>query len=168
MFKDLDWAVGKNSFCNHGKNLSPVGWSCRIRRLHIHWGVKNLPSSVQDMILNNLIVRSQTWDLGNVEYSFIVSPPRSTQNRTGSNWQSLIDRSNRIIWLFKFTAHKFIWISTDTWKYLKLLNLFDLHKNKLFKIELLDPLTVRNWHLIDLFVIHKGIWMYFTGCKKKS
>ena len=37
----------------------PVGWGCRIHRLHLCRGVTPSPISVLDMKLNNLMVRSQ-------------------------------------------------------------------------------------------------------------
>ena len=38
-------------------NLCPVGWSCRIHRLLLYSGVRHPPTSVLDMILNNLMMR---------------------------------------------------------------------------------------------------------------
>ena len=37
----------------------PVGWSCRIYRLHLCRGVGPTPMNVLDMTLNNLMVRFQ-------------------------------------------------------------------------------------------------------------
>ena len=37
--------------------VCPVGWGCRIHRLHICRGVRPSPMSVLDMTLNNLMVR---------------------------------------------------------------------------------------------------------------
>ena len=46
-----------------------VDWSCRIHRLHLCRGVRPPPTSVQDMTLNNLIVRFQwCWGFGEWQY----------------------------------------------------------------------------------------------------
>ena len=39
--------------------LSPVGWGCRIHRLHLCRGVRLPQRNIQDMTLNNLMVRLQ-------------------------------------------------------------------------------------------------------------
>ena len=40
------------------KLVFPVGWSCRIHRLHLFRGVR-APNECPDMTLNNLMVRFQ-------------------------------------------------------------------------------------------------------------
>ena len=43
----------------------PVGWGCRIHRLHLCRGVRPPSTSVLDMTLNNLMVRfQQCWSFG--------------------------------------------------------------------------------------------------------
>ena len=66
----------------------PVGWVCRINRLHLCRVVRPPPqTSVLDMTLNNLMVcSSNAGALGNAEYPFIAIAPRSTLARCGSTW----------------------------------------------------------------------------------
>ena len=45
--------------------VCPVGWGCRIHRLHLCRGVRFPPTSVLHMTLNNLMVRFQwCWSFG--------------------------------------------------------------------------------------------------------
>ena len=44
--------------------VSPVGWGCRIHRLHLCRGVRLPPTSVLDMTLNYLIMKLQSWNFG--------------------------------------------------------------------------------------------------------
>ena len=53
----------------------PVGWNCRIHRLHLCWGVRSPPTSVQDMTLNNQMVKFQY--CRSFEYPLIVIAPRA-------------------------------------------------------------------------------------------
>ena len=43
----------------------PVGWSCRLHRLHLYRVVSPHPMGILDMTLNNLMVRfQQCWSFG--------------------------------------------------------------------------------------------------------
>ena len=59
---------------NSKTTLSPVGWGCRIHHLPLYRGVRLPPMNVQDMTLNNLMVK----------YLFIANTPRSILARSGS------------------------------------------------------------------------------------
>ena len=84
-------------------NHCPVGWGCRIHRLHLCRGVRPPLTSVLDMTLNNLMVRfQQCWALGNAEYPFIAIAPRSTLAQSGSTWWGPfygLNRTNSILML---------------------------------------------------------------------
>ena len=60
------WIFSFNTTIYHQKMICPVGWGCRIHRLHFCRGVKpHPPTSVLDMTLNNLMVRFQwCWSFG--------------------------------------------------------------------------------------------------------
>ena len=67
----------------------PVGWICRIYKLHRCREVRPPPTttSVLDMTLNNLMAsQSNVGAKENIEYSFIAIVPRSTLARSGSTW----------------------------------------------------------------------------------
>ena len=50
---------------SHKQTTCPVGWGCRIHRLHLCRGVTPQQTSVPDMTLNNLMVRFQwCWSFG--------------------------------------------------------------------------------------------------------
>ena len=55
------WLIVMQTFTVH----CPVGWSCRIHRLHLRRGVRPHPVRVLKMTLNNLMVRFQwCWGFG--------------------------------------------------------------------------------------------------------
>ena len=66
---------------------SPVGWVCRIRRLHLCRGANPCPMSL--LIWCKTIWwwgSSNAGVLGNTKYPFIVIAPRSTLALSGSTW----------------------------------------------------------------------------------
>ena len=58
-FRILDSANKK--FIKFKISACPVGWGCRIHRLHLCRGVTSHQKSVLNMTLNNRIVRLQPW-----------------------------------------------------------------------------------------------------------
>ena len=74
-----EWQQVSSSF--HG----PVGRGCRIHRLHLRRGVRPHPEKVSSIWHKTIWCRdSNSWDLGNVEYSFIAIAPLSTLSLSGS------------------------------------------------------------------------------------
>ena len=55
---DMIWVIFKNQKHISPRNSCPVGWGCRIHRLHLWRG--NLPTNVLDMTLNNPMVRMRS------------------------------------------------------------------------------------------------------------
>ena len=68
--------------------ICPVGWGCRIHRLHRCRGVRHPPpTSVLDMTLKQSDGEvPAVLEFKNVEYPFIAIAPRSTLARRGSTW----------------------------------------------------------------------------------
>ena len=87
------------SYTKRTKNktiFGPVGWSCRIHRLHLCRGIR-IPSRVS-WIRHQAIwwwCSSNDGVLGNAEYPFTAIIPRSTLARSGRTWKGLIYCSNR-------------------------------------------------------------------------
>ena len=57
---EKSWKERQNKQLHLQEHLSPVGFGCRIHRLHL-CGKKSSPTSVFDMTLNNPMVRLQKW-----------------------------------------------------------------------------------------------------------
>ena len=100
--------------------LCTVYWGCRIHRLHLRRGVRPPPpTSVQDMILNNLMVRFQWWwcfrECGTPH--FIAIALRSTRRRVvapdspvyGLNRTKLILMLNWIVWIRTVGLNWIVW-----------------------------------------------------------
>ena len=86
----------------------PVDWGCRVYRLQLNRGIR-LPQRVS-WIWHETIWwwgSSNTEDLGNAEYSFIVIAPRSTLAWSGNTWLGPIYGTTRTS-TFKLSAN--IWI----------------------------------------------------------
>ena len=64
----------------------PVGWDCRVHRLHLCRGVRPPPNKYlgYDTKQSDDGVLSNFGALGNVEYSFFAITLRSTQAQSGS------------------------------------------------------------------------------------
>ena len=60
----------------------PVGWGCRIHRLLLCWGIRPPPTRVQNMTLNNLMVKFQ--ECWNFRKSRL--PLYCHRSRSGSIW----------------------------------------------------------------------------------
>ena len=73
---------------------NPVGWDCKIHRLHLCRGVTP-PMSVLDMTLNNLMARLQPENFEEYGVPFIAIAPSSTLTRSSSTWYGPLYVSNR-------------------------------------------------------------------------
>ena len=68
-------------------NICPVGWGCRIHRLHLCSWVRPLPKKCPGYDTKNLMLRFQwCWDFIECGAPFNAITPRSTLARNGSTW----------------------------------------------------------------------------------